>query len=259
MAIWQMFGPSAWLGLALLCASLALFGMLPQSGSRLRIIVHMAAITTLVGFYLIAFRSRTVAQPALGIIWIADFYGRIETVENISARDVFRLRLATRPDILVTGDGKHMALVSPNGEVALLRGKAGDFIRGMIFEKAGSNAKAIAIEDLLGVKCTLDNCVIALKGRDRPWILLPTRTFNPIPSMEMAAASKRVDIAVSDRWLPQSCRPKWIKADRQLLEQTGGLAIYLKDQNVITANEKNRHSPWVQAAIEARATVSSNQ
>ena len=166
---------------------------------------------------------------------------------------------APRPDILVTGDGKHMALVSPDGEVALLRGKAGDFIRGMIFEKAGSNATAIAIEDWPGVKCTPDNCVIALKGRDRPWILLATRTFNPIPSMEMAAASKRVDIAVSDRWLPQSCRPKWIKADRRLLEQTGGLAFYLNGQHVVTANENSRHSPWVQAAIEARATVASNQ
>jgi len=40
-----------------------------------------------------------------------------------------------------------MALVSPDFEVALLRGKAGDFIRGMIFEKAGNNATAIAIED----------------------------------------------------------------------------------------------------------------
>ena len=35
VAIWQMFGPSAWLGLAPSCVSLALFGILPQSGSRL--------------------------------------------------------------------------------------------------------------------------------------------------------------------------------------------------------------------------------
>ncbi len=148
-----------------------------------------------------------------------------------------------------------MAVVSKYGEVALSRGKAGDFIRGMIFEKAGSNATGIAIEDWPRVKRAPDNCVIALKGRDRSMILLAIRTFNPIPSMAMAATSKRVDIAMSDQWLPQSCRPKRIKADRQLLEQTGGLAIYLKDQNVVTANEKNRHSPWVQAAIEARATV----
>ena len=341
VAIWQMFGPSAWLGLALSRVSLALFGMLPQSGSRLRNIVHMAAISTLVGFSLIAFRSTTVAQPVLGKIWIRDFYGRIETAVKISARDVFRLRLATsggselpryvrgnlspeqyqntfwprailrlcarlmppagpilrggydfarrawfqqigatgtalrevrlhqaadgeplfatkraelteyilvsmpkgvgsvgaalvtgdqghisgmmpmvtapRPSILVTGNGKNMTLVSPDGEVALLREKANDFIRGMIFEKAGSSATAMPIEDWPGVKCTPDNCVIALKGRDRSETLLATGTFNPIP------------------------------------------AIYLKDQHAVRTNENNRHSPRVQAAIKARVTVSSNQ
>jgi competence protein ComEC len=77
--------------------------------------------------------------------------------------------------------------------------------------------------------------------------------------MEMAAACKRVDIVVSDRWLPQSCRPKWIKADRRLLEQSGGLAFYLDAQRVVTAHEGNRHMPWVQAANAARAAHASDQ
>jgi competence protein ComEC len=77
--------------------------------------------------------------------------------------------------------------------------------------------------------------------------------------MEMAAACKRVDIVVSDRWLPKSCRPRWIKADRQLLEQTGGLAFYLEAQRVVTANENSRHLPWVQAANVARAADASRQ
>jgi competence protein ComEC len=77
--------------------------------------------------------------------------------------------------------------------------------------------------------------------------------------MEMSAACKRVDIVVSDRWLPQSCRPKWIKADRRLLEQSGGLAFYLDAQRVVTAHEGNRHTPWVQAALNARAAQASDQ
>jgi competence protein ComEC len=77
--------------------------------------------------------------------------------------------------------------------------------------------------------------------------------------MEMAAACKRVDIVVSDRWLPKSCRPRWIKADRQLLEQTGGLAFYLEAQRVVTANENSRHLPWVKAANAARAADASRQ
>jgi hypothetical protein len=55
----------------------------------------MAAIAILLGFFLIAFRSHTVAEPVLGKIWIGEFYGQIEAVENISARNVYRLRLAT--------------------------------------------------------------------------------------------------------------------------------------------------------------------
>lgn len=161
--------------------------------------------------------------------------------------------MAPRPDILVTGDGKHLALVSKDGDVALLRGRAGEFMRGMIFEKAGSDTEAIQIEDWPGAECTADNCIVVMEGEDSSWTLLATRTRNPIPSMEMAAACKRVDIVVSDRWLPKSCRPKWIKADRRLLEQTGGLAFYLDTQRVVTANENSRHLPWVQAAHAARA------
>ena len=77
--------------------------------------------------------------------------------------------------------------------------------------------------------------------------------------MEMAAACRRVDIVISDRWLPKSCRPKWIKADRGLLEQTGGLAIYLAKQRVITANENRAHMPWVQAAKAARQSADLDQ
>jgi len=177
----------------------------------------------------------------------------------LCALGIIAMVMAPRPDILVTGDGKHLALVSADGDVALLRGRAGEFVRGMISEKAGSDAEATRIEDWPGAQCTADNCVVTLKGESRNWTLLATRTRNPIPSMEMAAACKRVDIVVSDRWLPKSCRPKLIKADRRLLEQTGGLAFYLDTQSVVTANENSGHLPWVQAAHAARAAQPAHQ
>ena len=172
----------------------------------------------------------------------------------------FAMILAPRPDILVTGDGKHLAFVSADGQVALLRDKAGDFARSMIFEKAGSNAEATLIEDWPGAKCTLDNCVITIvKGNNTSWTVLATRTASKVPSMEMAAACNRVDIVVSDRWLPQSCQPRWIKADRNFLEQSGGLAFYLADRRVTTANEANNQMPWVKARRAARPPVVFNQ
>ncbi|OYY70742.1 MAG: hypothetical protein B7Y44_02470 [Sphingomonadales bacterium 28-55-16] len=164
---------------------------------------------------------------------------------------VIAMATAPRPDILVTGDGKHVALVRADGHIALMRENAGDFVRGMIFETAGSDAIATPMEQWPGAVCTLDNCVITVAQEKRVWTILATRTASQVPSMEMAAACKRVDIVVSDRWLPQSCRPKWIKADRRLLEQSGGLAFYLNEPRIIAANDANRHMPWVQARLAA--------
>jgi competence protein ComEC len=129
----------------------------------------------------------------------------------------------------------------------------------MISEKAGSNAVATPIEQWPGARCTSDNCVISIAAHNRIWTILATRTAYQVPAMEMAAACRRVDIVISDRWLPKSCRPKWIKADRALLEQTGGLAIYLAKQRVITVNENRAHMPWVQAAKAARQSADLDQ
>lgn len=164
---------------------------------------------------------------------------------------VIAMVTAPRPEILVTGDGKHLAFVRSDGQVALLREKAGDFVRSMILEKAGSDVVATPIEQWPGAICTLDNCVITVAHEKRVWTVLATRTASQVPTMEMAAACKRVDIVVSDRWLPQSCRPKWIKADRRLLDQSGGLAFYLSEPRIIAANDANRHMPWVKARLAA--------
>jgi competence protein ComEC len=167
--------------------------------------------------------------------------------------------VAPRPDLLITGDGKHLAIVSANGDIALLRAKAGDYIRDMLLENAGTTAEPQALEQWPGAKCSPDICVIEIWRGAQNWRVLATRTPYPIPAMEMAAACKRVDIVVSDRWLPSSCRPQWIKADRNMLEQSGGLAFYLADQKLVSVNDANAHMPWVKAAREAKARAELSQ
>jgi len=159
---------------------------------------------------------------------------------------------APRPDILVTGDGKHLAVVGQNGEIAFLRAKAGDFVSDMLFEKAGTTAKATSIENWPGVRCTIDICILTISRNAHQWTILATRTPYQVPTMEMAAACRRVDIVISDRWLPKSCAPKWMKADRNMLQQTGGLAFYLADNKVVSVHEKRAHTPWAEAARTAR-------
>lgn len=98
IAIWQSGGTSIWIGVLVTSIALSVFSLLIPLGSRFRQIVQIFSLTLPIGFSLIALRSEVVAQPVLGKIWVGEFYGRVDSVENISARDVFRLRLATGPE-----------------------------------------------------------------------------------------------------------------------------------------------------------------
>src|SRR3546814_7054256 len=77
--------------------------------------------------------------------------------------------LATpRPDLLVTGDGRHIAAAQPDGSYALLRDRAGDYVRDTVAEAAGIDAPLLALADLDHVECNRDFCRWT-QGRDRAW------------------------------------------------------------------------------------------
>lgn len=184
-------------------------------------------------------------------------FGLLKTKMRYAGAVIFLIGLAAmvtapRPDILVTGDGKHLAIVDRNGEIAFLRANAGEFVSDMLFEKAGTSAKVRLIENWPGVRCSSDICILTIDSAARQWRILATRSPYQVPTLEMVAACNRVDIVISDRWLPQSCAPKWMKADRNMLQETGGLAFYLADNKVISVHQDSAHMPWVQAARAAR-------
>lgn len=160
--------------------------------------------------------------------------------------------LAPRPDILITGDGKHLALVSPRGSVALLRTGAGDYVRDMIRENAGVVAEPMAIEAWPGARCSKDSCLIAVERGGRKWQILATRSRYQIDYNELIDICSASDIVVSDRWLPDACKPRWLKADRHFLARSGGLAIYLPSERIESVNAKNRHMPWARSGFERR-------
>jgi competence protein ComEC len=69
----------------------------------------------------------------------------------------------------------------------------------------------------------------------------------PIEALKRACAE--ADIVVSDRRLPAACRPRWLKADRALLDRTGGLAITLgREPRVTTVASGDRH-PWIRKLV----------
>jgi len=146
------------------------------------------------------------------------------------------------PDLLITGDGRHLAVRTPDGALYLLRPRAGDYVRQQFGEGAGIDDPALDLDALPGARCNRDLCAAAL-GQ---WTLLATRSPYLVDTGELARACAAADIVVSERYLPAGCRPRWIKADAGLLAQTGGLAIGLDDPFVRTVRGEDAH-PWVES------------
>lgn len=199
------------------------------------------------------------AAIILGGLWLfiftqrERFYGALPVLLGF-----VMLAAAGRPDLLITGDGKHLALIDRgNGatgdsiasepSITLLRSRAGDYTRDTLRETAGIASEPKDIADFENARCSPDSCVVEYREGKRNWRILATRTPYLIPAMELAAACKRVDIVVSDRRLPYSCKPAWVKLDRRMLEQTGGIAVYLDQAQINSVNKRLHAAPWMQA------------
>jgi competence protein ComEC len=160
VAIWQFYGTSAISRLLLLALAVGLFALSAKPHSRIRQFLGIAAVSMLLGFALISLKSAAVDQPLLGKVWIGEFYGRIEAVENITAREVVRLRLATNVDaglppvVRVNLTPEQYQSTFQTGAVIRLRARlmppAGptlpggyDFARRAWFQKIGATGSAL--------------------------------------------------------------------------------------------------------------------
>ena len=148
------------------------------------------------------------------------------------------------PDIYITGDGRHVGIRNDQGELAMLRTSGGDFIRDMIRENAGVEGKSQALEDWPNAECNSDACLVTIDNEGRKWLVMATRSSHYISALALSAACRRADIVVSDRWLPESCEPRWIRADRDLLSRVGGMTIDLEQQKISTSLERTGRHDW---------------
>jgi len=152
---------------------------------------------------------------------------------------------APAPDLLITGDGRHLALVGADGRPAMLREKSGDFVLSLISENSGFDGDPLALSDMPGADCSRDSCIADIERGGRAWRVLATRSGQKLDWGPLTATCASADIVVSERWLPRGCHPRWLKLDRDALEATGGVAIYLKDSpRVATVAERVGGHPW---------------
>ncbi|MFM2100928.1 MAG: hypothetical protein RLZZ366_2467 [Pseudomonadota bacterium] len=151
------------------------------------------------------------------------------------------------PDLLITGDGKHMAVRSANGDVALLRPRTGDYMRDVMAEGSGALDALDDIDGMPGAQCGPDLCLFTLRGAARIWQIAATRSQYVLPWAPFIDTCAAVDIIVSDRRLPLKCKPKWLKLDREFLAKTGGMSVFLRDGSVKTVRRTRDFHPWVLA------------
>jgi len=149
------------------------------------------------------------------------------------------------PDLLVTGDGRHLVALQGDGTPLLLRERAGDYMRDLFAEASGFAGDPADLSGAPFSRCTRDACVALIRKGPVEWRLLATRSSARIPWTDIARSCAAADIAVSDRRLPRGCGPRWLKLDRTALARTGGVAIYLGRQpRVETVAERVGRHPW---------------
>jgi competence protein ComEC len=153
------------------------------------------------------------------------------------------------PDLLVTGDGQHLAVRGDDRRLYLLRARAGDYVRDQIGEAMGSEADAAPVATMAGARCSPDFCRLTLVRGGRQWRILASRSTYRVDWQTLVAACRWADIVVSDRRLPRACTPRWLNADGALLRRSGGLAIRLdapkgRALTIHSVAEERLGKPW---------------
>lgn len=163
---------------------------------------------------------------------------------------------AQPPDLLVSGDGRHVALLLPDGQLAFLRDRTGNFLRQTWGEATGGpsdgDAVDVTLAELPGTTCSIDACVADIHRSGRRWHLLATRSRDYLEKDGFIAACAQSDIVVSERRLPGWCRPRWLRLDRASLSQSGAIAIWLGTGRIEAVHTAIGDHPWRPAPVPRR-------
>jgi competence protein ComEC len=149
------------------------------------------------------------------------------------------------PDLLISRDGRHVALRLPSGDIAMLRPRAGAFLHASWSAALAGRSTGLSLDSLPGMACSADACLGDLAGaRGGRVRLLATRSANWLPQAELEPACRSADIVVSERRLPGWCQPRWLKLDAQGLSERGAIAIWLDRGRVTGSLDSAGDQPW---------------
>ena len=191
----------------------------------------------------------TITLFVIAGLWIALWSGRARFLGLFPAMVATLMLVATPiPDILIGREGKHVGIVmeSTSGDRHLLslRETRSSYARDNLLELASVASEPSAIKDWPGARCSSQFCVLTLERGTREWTLLMARNRDLIEERALAAACDQSDIVVADRYLPRSCKPRWLKADRRMLDRSGGLALDLDRETITSVSESQGDHGW---------------
>ena len=152
------------------------------------------------------------------------------------------------PDVLIASDGRQVGITgrAPDGSPRLLvlRDSRSRYTRDNLMELASVTADPVPLDQWEGARCSSAFCTLAIRRAERDWVLLLGRGRDQVEERALAAACAEADIIVSERFLPRSCRPRWLKADRRFLLQSGGLAIVLDEERITSVGDTQGDHGW---------------
>lgn len=178
-----------------------------------------------------------------GGLWLALWSGRVRMWGLLPVAAAAGAMATVRPpDVLIPADGRNVGIAGEGAALLMLRAGNSDYVRDTMLEAAGQEGAVEPVDGWRGARCNRDFCAVTLVRGGRPFHLLLARGRDLIDDLPLAAACEGSDIVVADRRLPRSCSPRLLKADRALLERTGGLAIDLETGTVRSvASEQGNH------------------
>lgn len=156
---------------------------------------------------------------------------------------------ARTPDLLVTGDGRHVMIRMDDGRMALLRAGAGEYVRDMMGAAAGRDVEGeegfVDLAAMPGAHCGPDFCAVDLNRCARRWRVMLSLSRMMVPWAALVQACAGADVVIADRGLPRACTPRWLRLDRYALRASGGVAVYLSDGAVVPTRSPGDRHPWV--------------
>lgn len=185
------------------------------------------------------------ALMVAGGLWIALWRTRWRRLGWVPLAAGAVWTLATPPpDLIVTGDGRHLALRDARGGVAVLRDRAGDYVRDTLAESGGLDGEPGLLAETPGARCNRDLCLAERRVGARTWRVLATRSGYLVPARALIAWCRHADVVVSERRLPRGCRGRWLTLDRAGLARSGGVAVTFAREHVTTVRRAGDAHPW---------------